>query len=86
MNLTSNLVAYDLGYIGIIDTVTRIEKIMTSMEDMATYKGHFYNWYDTRTKTPLYPRYVSTVDSGNLVGYLWVVSQSLEEYLCVSNI
>jgi len=83
MGLTSNIVAYDLGYIGIIDTVSRIGKIMTSMEDLATYKGHFYNWYDTKTKTPLYPRYVSTVDSGNLVGYLWVVSQALEDYLSV---
>ena len=81
MGLTSNLVAYDLGYIGIINAVSRIGKIMTSMEDMATYKGHFYNWYDTKTKTPLYPRYVSTVDSGNLVGYLWVAAQALEEYL-----
>jgi cyclic beta-1,2-glucan synthetase len=81
MELTSNLVAYDLGYIGIIDAVSRIDKIMTSMEDMATYKGHFYNWYDTKTKNPLYPRYVSTVDSGNLVGYLWVVAEALEEYL-----
>ncbi|WAG69542.1 cyclic beta 1-2 glucan synthetase [Clostridium sp. CF011] len=82
MELTSNIVAYDLGYIGIMEVTQRIEKIMTSIEDMVTYKGHFYNWYDTKTKTPLYPRYVSTVDSGNLVGYLWLVSQSLEEYLC----
>ena len=81
MTLTSNLVAHDLGYIGIIDLTSKIEKIITSMEDLATYKGHFYNWYDTRTKAPLYPRYVSTVDSGNLVGYLWLVAQSLEEYL-----
>ena len=81
MGITSNLVAYDLGYIGIIDVVSRIGKIMNSMENMATYKGHFYNWYDTKTKTPLYPRYVSTVDSGNLVGYLWLASQALEEYL-----
>jgi len=82
MELTSNLVAYDLGYIGIIDVTQRIEKIIDSMEGLATYKGHFYNWYDTKTKTPLYPRYVSTVDSGNLVGYLWVVAQALDEYLC----
>ncbi len=81
MELTSIIVAYDLGYIGIIEVIRRIEKIMNSMEDMDMYKGHFYNWYDTKNKTPLYPRYVSTVDSGNLVGYLWVVAQALEEYL-----
>jgi len=81
MNLTSNIVAYDLGYIGIIDTVGRLSNTLTSMENMTTYKGHFYNWYDTKTKTPLYPRYVSTVDSGNLFGYLWLVAEALEEYL-----
>lgn len=81
MELTSNIVAYDLGYIGIMAVTERIERIMTSMEDLVKYKGHFYNWYETKTKTPLYPRYVSTVDSGNLVGYLWVVAEALNEYL-----
>ena len=81
MELTSNLVAYDLGYVGIVNVTSRIDKIMTSMEDMDMYKGHFYNWYDTKTKAPLFPKYVSTVDSGNLVGYLWVVAQALDEYL-----
>ncbi|MGH4050704.1 MAG: GH36-type glycosyl hydrolase domain-containing protein [Clostridium sp.] len=81
MELTANIVAYDLGYIGILDVSARIKKIMTSMEGLDMYKGHFYNWYNTKNKAPLYPRYVSTVDSGNLVGYLWVVAKSLEDYL-----
>ncbi len=81
MGLTSNIAAYDLGYIGISDTVERIEKILSSMEGLKRYRGHFYNWYDTRTKDTLKPEYISTVDSGNLVGYLWEVSASLEEYL-----
>ena len=34
------------------------------------HRGHFYNWYDTRTLAPLMPRYVSTVDSGNLSAHL----------------
>lgn len=81
MGLTSNLSAYDLGYIGIIEASERIEKTLDNMEDLTRYKGHFYNWYDTVSKEPLHPRYVSTVDSGNLVGYLWLTAQSLEEYL-----
>ncbi|MFL0268601.1 GH36-type glycosyl hydrolase domain-containing protein [Candidatus Clostridium radicumherbarum] len=81
MGLTSNLAAYDLGYIGIIEFTERLDNIITSMESLKGYKGHFYNWYDTITKEPLYPRYVSTVDSGNLVGYLWVTSESLGEYV-----
>jgi cyclic beta-1,2-glucan synthetase len=80
MGLTSNLAAYDLGYIGIIELVERIEKVMTGMEKIQRYKGHFYNWYDTVSTEPLHPKYISTVDSGNLVGYLWLTSESLEEY------
>ena len=34
------------------------------------FRGHFYNWYDTRDLRPLDPRYVSSVDSGNLAGHL----------------
>lgn len=80
MGLTSNLVAFDLGYIGILELEERIDKIVTNMELLEKYKGHFYNWYDTRTSKPLYPRYISTVDSGNLIGYMWLVNESLEEY------
>lgn len=80
MGLTSNLVAYDLGYIGIVEVAERLEKIISSMEELESYRGHFYNWYDTVTKKPLSPRYISTVDSGNLVGYLWVTAESLAEY------
>ena len=80
MGLTSNLVAYDMGYIGILELVERINKTVESMESLDKLKGHLYNWYDTRTKEPLHPIYISTVDSGNLVGYLWVVSKSLEDY------
>jgi cyclic beta-1,2-glucan synthetase len=43
------------------------------------YRGHFYNWYDTRTLEPLPPRYVSAVDSGNLAGLLLTLSPGLLE-------
>ncbi|MFD3155786.1 GH36-type glycosyl hydrolase domain-containing protein [Haloimpatiens sp. FM7330] len=81
MGLMSNITAYDLGYIGLLELIDRLNNIISSMESMKKMKGHFYNWYDTRTKEPLYPRYISTVDSGNLVGYLWVISEALKEYL-----
>ncbi len=81
MGLTSNIAAFDLGYIGIIEFIDRTEEILTNMEGLKRYKGHFYNWYDTKTKEPLKPEYISTVDSGNLVGYIWVVSQAIKEYL-----
>ncbi|MDP4145840.1 MAG: glucoamylase family protein [Bacillota bacterium] len=81
MGLTSNIAAYDLGYIGFLELINKMDKILAAMEELERYKGHFYNWYNTKTKEPLHPRYVSTVDSGNLVCYLWVVSRALDEYI-----
>ena len=50
------------------------------MKKLEKYNGHYLNWYDTRNGEPLWPRYISTVDSGNLLGYLWIVAETLEEY------
>jgi cellobiose phosphorylase len=47
------------------------------MEKMERYKGHFYNWYDTETLLPLAPKYISSVDSGNLGGHLLTLRQGL---------
>ena len=47
------------------------------MNSMERYKGHFYNWYDTQTLEPLLPKYISTVDSGNLAGHLLTAKQGL---------
>jgi cellobiose phosphorylase len=49
------------------------------MEKLERYRGHFYNWYDTRTLQPLRPQYVSSVDSGNLAGSLLTLQAGLTE-------
>lgn len=80
MGLITNIVSYDFGYISIDTVIDRIEKILGGMNKLSKYKGHYLNWYDTTTCEPLYPRYVSTVDSGNLLGYLYLLKETLEEY------
>lgn len=79
MGLTSNIVAYDLGYITMTEFIDKTELILNNMKDLKKINGHYLNWYDTKTKEPLWPRYVSTVDSGNLLGDLWVLKQAMEE-------
>lgn len=81
MGLISNIIAYDLGYIGLTQCIHKIEKTVESMKTLEMYEGHFYNWYNTKTKEPLYPKYISTVDSGNLLGYIWLTNRTLEEYI-----
>ena len=76
MFLQSTLSAYDLGYIGILDLVVRLQAMFDTLSKLELYRGHLLNWYDTQSLEPLAPRYVSTVDSGNLAGSLIVVKQT----------
>jgi len=75
--LLANLTAHDFGYISAGELVSRCNNTMQTLFKMDRYKGHFYNWYDTQTLLTLQPRYISTVDSGNLLGHLLTLRQGL---------
>jgi cyclic beta-1,2-glucan synthetase len=79
--LLSTLAAYDLGWLGTLDTVDRLEATFQGLGRLERFRGHFYNWYDTRRLQPLEPRYVSTVDSGNLAGHLLAVESACRQLL-----
>src|SRR5688572_901996 len=70
LQLLATLAAYDLGYVSASGLITRLERTFATLLRMPRYRGHFYNWYDTRTLVALPPAYISTVDSGNFAGYL----------------
>ncbi|MGB4860488.1 MAG: glucoamylase family protein, partial [Dokdonella sp.] len=75
--LLSNLAARDFGYISATSATQRIADTLATMSRMERFRGHFYNWYDTENLQPMPPRYVSTVDSGNLAGHLLTLQQGL---------
>ena len=77
MGLLSTLAAHDLGFIRTPELVERLEATLSTVEELERFEGHLFNWYDTRTLAPLPPRYVSTVDSGNLAGALLALAQGL---------
>jgi len=79
--LTSALAARDLGYLTPDDLLARCSETMATLNRLERYEGHLLNWYDTTTLEPLVPRYVSTVDSGNLTASLWVLDQGCRETL-----
>jgi cyclic beta-1,2-glucan synthetase len=74
--LDSRLAAYDLGFLTLPEFVSATERTFETLERMPTHNGHFYNWYDTLTLEPVEPRFVSTVDSGNLICCLWTLRQA----------
>lgn len=73
---TSTLAAYDLGYLDQVELVTRLMTTMDTLDQLEQYRGHFLNWYDTVTLQALRPRYISTVDSGNLAASLIITTQA----------
>jgi cyclic beta-1,2-glucan synthetase len=75
--LLSTLAAYDLGFIGLSNLGWRLGYAFESMGKLQRYRGHFFNWYDTRSLRPLPPQYVSSVDSGNLAACLVALRQGL---------
>lgn len=77
--LLSVVTARDFGWIGILEMSERLEKTLLSMDSLSRYNGHFYNWYETTDKRALEPRYISSVDNGNLAGHLLAIAQSCEE-------
>ncbi len=77
LSLLANLTAYDFGYVSTGELIARTAHALRSMESLERYRGHFYNWYDTQTRLPLVPLYVSTVDSGNLAGHLLTLRPGL---------
>jgi len=72
----STLSAYDFGYVGLVEFLERVEFTFASLEKLQKFRGHFFNWHDTRTLLPMWPHYVSVVDSGNLAGHLIALKQA----------
>ena len=83
--LLAVVAAADLGWIGRCEALRRLELTLATVASLPLFRGHLYNWYDTRELTVLPPAYVSTVDSGNLAGHLVALAQACSEWAQVGN-
>ena len=72
----AQLAAHELGFLTLEEYAEAVERTLASAEQLPRYNGHFFNWYDIETFRPLEPRFISTVDSGNLAACLWTLKQS----------
>lgn len=81
--LIAILNAYDLKYITNDQVIEKSALTLQTLKKLERFEGHFLNWFDIATLAPLYPRYISTVDSGNLLASFWTLKQSLEEIIVV---
>ncbi len=68
--LNARQIACELGYVTVPEFVEQTRRTLETMSQLRRYRGHFFNWYDTRTLAPEPPLFVSSVDSGNLAASL----------------
>ena len=68
--LNARQVACELGYLTVPQFVEQTTRTLETVEGLKKERGHLYNWYSTRTLEPDLPRFISTVDSGNLAASL----------------
>jgi cellobiose phosphorylase len=79
--LLSTVAARDFGYLTLGALATRLDDTLSSIDALELHAGHVLNWYETTKLTPLAPRYVSTVDSGNLAAHLWTLAQACHDVI-----
>ncbi|MBR6555999.1 MAG: hypothetical protein IKT60_01070 [Clostridia bacterium] len=66
--------AVDLGFTAPEEGLGLLSGQIEALERQKKWRGHIYNWVDTRTLRPLPPYCISTVDSGNLAAALLLCS------------
>lgn len=79
-SLTSVIAAFELEFISYDDAILYLENILRSVDSLEKWHGHLYNWYDTTTKKVMHPRFVSTIDSGNLVAAFIIVLEFVHKH------
>ncbi|MEG1964173.1 MAG: glucoamylase family protein, partial [Clostridia bacterium] len=81
-SVLSHVCAVKLQIIDIKTAVERIKKELFFIMRLKKYQGNLYNWYNIKTLQPLFPFFISSVDSGNFVACMFVVKAFLKENNC----
>ena len=79
--LNARQVACEFGFLTVPEFAQQTLRTLATVDKLPRFHGHLLNWYDTRTLEPLQPRFISSVDSGNLVASLWTLQQGCLDLL-----
>lgn len=79
LQLVADTAAHEFGYLTTPEFSERVDRVVETINGLERHRGNLYNWYDTRSLAPLAPRYVSSVDNGNLAASLITLKQSCLE-------
>ncbi len=79
--LNARQVAVEFGYLTLPEFVQQTVRTLETVARLPKEHGHLYNWYDTRTLQPDRPRFISTVDGGNLAASLITLKGGCQDLL-----
>ncbi len=79
--LNARQVACEFGYLTVPEFAELTQRTLDTIRRLPRQRGHLFNWYATRTLEPDRPRFISTVDNGNLVASLVTLKQGCLELL-----
>ena len=71
--LNARQAASVFGYLTVPEFINLTESSLETYEKLEKYRGHIFNWYDTRTLDPILPMTISSVDSGNLAASFYTL-------------
>ncbi len=71
--LNARQAASVFGYLTVPEFISLTESSLETYEKLEKYRGHIFNWYDTRTLAPIRPMTISSVDSGNLAASFYTL-------------
>jgi len=71
--LNARQAASTFGYLTIPEFIELTEHSLQTYDKLEKFRGHIYNWYDTRTLVPIRPITISSVDSGNLAASFYTL-------------
>jgi cyclic beta-1,2-glucan synthetase len=77
--LLAEICAYYLELNSLENILANIEKTVHKIERLHKWKGNLYNWYYTKTGE-VAQKFVSSVDSGNLIACLIIAAEFLREH------
>lgn len=79
MALLAAVSAFDLKIITSDREIDFIGAIVDTIEKLEKWNGLLFNWYDVSNLSPVKPRFVSSVDCGNLYAALITVAQAAKQ-------
>lgn len=75
--ILSDICAFELEIIEKNTLQTLLLEKLNNLLKIEKIKGNLYNWYDVKTQKPVSPRFISSVDNGNLLACLIVARQCI---------